>query len=83
MSSKKLVLIEYTERVESSAGRADEDSKKATIEAGTRRYVDAASAKHLVDKRKVAKVVVDDDDKAETKSAAAKAGPKPADASGN
>lgn len=81
--SKKLALIEYTERVESAAGRADEDDKKATIEPGTRRYVDAASARVLVDKRKVAKLVVEDDDKADPKAAVAKTGPKPADAGGN
>ncbi|MCV7065605.1 hypothetical protein H7H51_07580 [Mycolicibacterium farcinogenes] len=79
--SKKLVLIEYTENVESAAGRADEDDKKATIEAGTRRYVDPASAKVLVDKRKVAKLVADEKD--DGKAAAVKAGPKPADAGGN
>lgn len=79
--SKKLVLIEYTENVESAAGRADEDEKKTTIEAGARRYVDAASAKVLVDKRKVAKLV----DTAEESKAppAAKVGAKPADAGGN
>lgn len=78
--STKLVLIEYTELVESAAGRADEDEKKSTIDVGTRRKVDAASAKALV-KRGVAKLV--EDEKAEPKAAVAKVGPKPADAGGN
>lgn len=74
--SKKLVLVEYVKAVESSAGRADEDAKKAIIEVGTKRYVDAASAKVLVNRGDV-KVV---DEKAKSP---AKAGPKPADAGDN
>lgn len=68
--SSKLVLIEYVDDVESSAGRPDEDDKQMTVEKGTRRLVDAASARSLVE-RKVAKVVTEDDDKAPAPAKAA------------
>jgi hypothetical protein len=45
----KMVLIEYTEDVNSHAGRADEDEKKFTIAKGTKRYVDAVSARKLTE----------------------------------
>lgn len=68
--SNKMVLVEYTENHEANAGLVDEDDKAFTIEEGTRRYVDAASAKSLVKKKK-AKIV--DEDKGADKPVAAKA----------
>ncbi|MBU8819544.1 hypothetical protein KL864_27030 [Mycolicibacterium goodii] len=67
----KLVLIEYTENVESVAGRADEDEKKAAFEPGTRRRVDAASAASLV-KKGVAKRVKDSEPAPAADAASAK-----------
>ena len=76
-----MVLVEYTEDHEACAGLAEEDDKAFTIEEGTQRYVDAASAKSLVKKGKAKLVEVEDDkpvDKPAEKVAPAKAlPPKP------
>lgn len=78
----KMVLIEYTENHESFAGREDEDEKAFTVEEGTRRYVDAASAKSL-EKQGKAKLVEAVEEKPAEKPAAAAAvkalPPKPAE----
>lgn len=74
-----MVLIEYTENHDSCAGRSDEDHAKSVISAGTRRRVDAASAKSLVDKKKVAKYVTDDKSEKVAKAATSA---KPAEGAG-
>lgn len=56
----KMVLIEYVENHEAYAGLEVEDDKAFTIEEGSRRYVDAASAKSLVKKGKAKLVEVDE-----------------------
>jgi hypothetical protein len=74
----KMVLVEYTEDHEACAGLSDEDDKAFTIEEGTRRYVDAASAKSLVKKKKARIVEADEGEKPADKPAPVKAlPPKP------
>ena len=60
----KMVLIEYLEDAEANAGLPGEDDKAFTIEAGTQRWVDAGSANSLVNKKGIAKFVVEEDDTA-------------------
>jgi hypothetical protein len=55
----KMVLIEYVEDHDAFAGLESEDEKAFTIEAGTQRRVDAASAASLVKKGKAKLVEVD------------------------
>lgn len=60
--SGKLVEVEYLKDVTAYAGLQHEEDKQTSIAAGTKRRIDAGSARQLVDKQ-VVKLVGDADEK--------------------
>lgn len=75
----KLIKVEYTQDVQAYSGHekdVDGIDTAVTISAGTVRRVDPMTADSLVNKRKVAKLAGDAEQKAEAR-AAVKSAPKP------